>query len=493
MDPKHLGTLRTLGEIIEYLQGSTASSSAASESSAAGVAPAGLPSSVTETGTVSKAAVGRFALRVVPAPAAGLGLAGLGQARRIAITEDGRGVAGALAKLFQTAGYAAEAATAVPNDADAVISLAALRPAADESAAIAVNREAFAHAQAVAGRFSGDDVRGIFVTVQDLGGDFGLASLGQNLDRIDVYRGGVAGLAKTAAREWPGAVVKAIDVAGRGRSPEEVARALFDELTAGGLETEVGLLEDGSRVTLKSYADELNDFSESGDFVNQNSVIVATGGARGVTAHTLVALAKNFRPRLALLGRTPLVEEAENLRGITDDARLKRALLEAAKSRGEKLTPVDLNREAGRIQANRDIRKTLEALRAAGSEARYFACDVKDEVQLGKVLDEIRSAWGPVTGLLHGAGVLADKLIAEKTSEQFDRVFDTKVEGMRTLFKATKDDPLSYICFFSSVAARAGNAGQCDYAMANEILNKVAGVEARRRGPDCLVKSMNWG
>lgn len=31
------------------------------------------------------------------------------------------------------------------------------------------------------------------------------------------------------------------------------------------------------------------------------------------------------------------------------------------------------------------------------------------------------------------------------------------------------------------------------YAMANEVLNKVALVESRRRGERCVVKSLGWG
>src|SRR5262249_46250115 len=45
----------------------------------------------------------------------------------------------------------------------------------------------------------------------------------------------------------------------------------------------------------------------------------------------------------------------------------------------------------------------------------------------------------------------------------------------------------------SSVAARMGNPGQADYAMANEVLNKVAAGEAHRRGPGCVVKALGWG
>ena len=46
---------------------------------------------------------------------------------------------------------------------------------------------------------------------------------------------------------------------------------------------------------------------------------------------------------------------------------------------------------------------------------------------------------------------------------------------------------------FSSVAARTGNLGQCDYAMANEVLNLVAASERARRGAACAVRSIGWG
>ncbi len=106
---------------------------------------------------------------------------------------------------------------------------------------------------------------------------------------------------------------------------------------------------------------------------------------------------------------------------------------------------------------------------------------------------KLRADWGDIAAIVHGAGVIADKRVTEKTSEQFDRVFDTKVEGLRTLLAATASDPLTLLCVFSSVAARSGNIGQIDYAMANEVLNKVAVAESRRRGGACLVKSFGWG
>jgi Flp pilus assembly protein CpaB len=94
---------------------------------------------------------------------------------------------------------------------------------------------------------------------------------------------------------------------------------------------------------------------------------------------------------------------------------------------------------------------------------------------------------------VHGAGVLADRLIAEQTDEQFDRIFNTKILGLRTLLEGLASDPLAILCMFSSVSARCGNNGQSTYAMANEILNKVAWAESRARGGKTLVKSLGWG
>jgi len=67
------------------------------------------------------------------------------------------------------------------------------------------------------------------------------------------------------------------------------------------------------------------------------------------------------------------------------------------------------------------------------------------------------------------------------------------VSPERLLLDATADDPIGVLSVFSSVAARYGNRGQSAYAMANEVLNRVAQAEAQRRGDACIVRSMNWG
>jgi hypothetical protein len=138
------------------------------------------------------------------------------------------------------------------------------------------------------------------------------------------------------------------------------------------------------------------------------------------------------------------------------------------------------------------VRATLADLERAGATVRYAALDITDRTAVERELARVRQEWGPVTGVIHGAGVLADKRIADKTDDQFDRVYATKVAGLRALLDATASDPLELLCVFSSVAARYGNPGQCDYAMGNEVLSQVAAAEQRRR-PSCRVRAIDWG
>ena len=105
----------------------------------------------------------------------------------------------------------------------------------------------------------------------------------------------------------------------------------------------------------------------------------------------------------------------------------------------------------------------------------------------------MRQTFGPIVGVVHGAGVLADKRLEDLDAEQFVRVFSTKVVGAEALLDATSSDDLRFISLFSSIAARAGNPGQAAYAAANAVLESIAARESARRGADCVVRAFGWG
>ncbi|MFB7456883.1 SDR family NAD(P)-dependent oxidoreductase [Streptomyces sp. NPDC056188] len=443
-----------------------------------------IPAMRTESG--QETALTRLVPRAVESPASGLATAGLLDGPLV-VTGAGpqdAPLTGLVARKLAEHGVDATATAEVPEGARGVIHLGGLTESGAPDEAREVHRSVFRAARTVAAQAA--ERGGLFVTVQDTGGDFGLG--GHAPDRA--WLGGVAGLTRTAAKEWPGASVKAVDCERGGRSDEEVAEAIVRELLEGGPDLEVGLRADGTRTTLLAVPAPVTP--DGTRRITPESVIVATGGARGVTAAALLDLARTHRPRIVLLGRTAPSPEPEGLASAADEPALTRLLAERSAGDAADSSPARIAARAREILAAREVRATLAALEEAGSPVRYVWVDVRDEDAVAAALRDVRDAWGPVTGIVHGAGVLADKLIADKTDEQVESVMSTKVDGLRTLLAATADDPLDVICLFSSVAAVFGNAGQSDYAMANEILAQVASAEQVRR-PGCLVRCVAWG
>jgi acyl transferase domain-containing protein len=471
VDAAEMAKLQTLGQVVDHLRASLPGGQGATT-----VSPPELSLQAPE----ETPALGRWILELVPAQAQGFSAPGLAPDAPITIAPPGP-LADALVRAFGAQGLTARAA-----ESDAGASVLVLVHGTLDGEPDPALKAAFVAARTSAPKLGKDG--GLLVTVQDTGGDFGLGGS----DRAEF--GGLAGLAKTAAQEWP-AATKAIDIQRGERSVDEIADAIVSEMMRGGIEPEVGLQFDAqqgrwNRLMPTSVP---RAVAPTAPVIDRDTVIVATGGARGVTAACLVALAQSRGGRYALLGRTPLAEEPAAVRGITDDAGLKRALLTAAQQKGgPPPTPAELGRQVAAVQAGREIRETMARLVGAGASASYVPVDVNDPAAVEAALASIRQSLGPIGAVVHGAGVLADKLIAEKTDEAFDRVYQTKVAGLRTLLSATQDDPLKAILLFSSVAGRCGNRGQVDYSMANEVLAKVAAREAARR-PDAIVRALQWG
>lgn len=396
----------------------------------------------------------------------------------VAVVGSHTGRVEALVAALRKKGIAAQAGSS--EKTSGYIFLDGLEPVEEAEQTRGMLLSAFALAQQAAR----NDAARLFVTVQDTGGAFGLEGI------ANPAAGALAGLAKTADLEWSQIAVKAIDLEVAGREPSLLATALVDELLSGAGDVEVGLRADGQRICLRSELSPLPASTSAP--LEKGAVVLCSGGGRGVTAATMIALAERCsESHFVLLGRTQLQREPAACHGVDGDAALKRALLVAAKESGQLPKPAELGKQVRRILAQREIRSTLKAIEAAGCSADYLAVDVTDAADLASQLARVRSQHGPVRCLVHGAGVVADKAIADKTSEMVERVLAPKLDGLEALLNATQNDPLDALVLFSSVAARTGNVGQCDYAMANEWLNKRALFEAKKRG--VCVKSLNWG
>src|SRR5690606_41941917 len=101
-----------------------------------------------------------------------------------------------------------------------------------------------------------------------------------------------------------------------------------------------------------------------------------------------------------------------------DEAASQRARL-AHRFAGERPAPRAVRAACAEVLARREIRGTLAAIEAAGATAIYRAVDARDPGAVRAAIEEARAAHGPVRGIVHGAGVLRDRRIEDKSDEDF--------------------------------------------------------------------------
>ncbi|MEV5874880.1 SDR family NAD(P)-dependent oxidoreductase [Streptomyces sp. NPDC052101] len=313
---------------------------------------------------------------------------------------------------------------------------------------------------------------------------------------------GLDGLFRSVGREYPDLSARVVAVADA--SPAAVADAVLAELRAPGADPVVLRTAAGARQGLALRPAPLGPLAATGAGpagpgaaeaaalgLDRDSVVLLVGGARGITARFAATLAAACRCRIELLGRTPAPTAPEDPHTVAARTPVElRAALAAGPGAPK---PAEINRAAELILAQREIAATLAELGALGSEARYRSVDFRQRDAVLQAVKEIHAEHGRLDGVVFAAGVIDDRLIADKTPESFQRVYGTKTAGAAALFAALDDLPgtPAFTVLFGSIAAVLGNRGQADYAAANDALETLGADWAARTGARAL--TVHWG
>jgi acyl transferase domain-containing protein/NAD(P)H-dependent flavin oxidoreductase YrpB (nitropropane dioxygenase family) len=320
-----------------------------------------------------------------------------------------------------------------------------------------------------------------------LGGLFGRE--GTAAPELSLVSGAVGAL-KSLREEREGLRVKAVDLDTR-RTAAEMAADLLSEIELEGGRQEVGYPE-GRRTIFRSVAETVSTDADR-EAALSNLVVLATGGARGITAEVLRELARPGNT-LALTGRSALVaEEPVELAALPDADSLRKHFVAQVRGGVLKLTPGEIQRRVQQSLDQREMRANVADLRAGGATVEYHAVDVTDEAAISALVADLRQRHGRIDGVVHGAGVIEDKRLADKKSDSWSRVVDTKVIGLLLLQKHLDPATLKFFTVFSSVAGRYGNSGQSDYATANELMNRLCMSLQARWGERVAVSALCWG
>ncbi len=303
-------------------------------------------------------------------------------------------------------------------------------------------------------------------------------------------QGGAVGLLKSFYQERSGLRVKAVDL-DPSQNSGAIAMDLLSELELVGGRQEVGY-PDGQRTIFKTVLAPVDTQEEWMGSI-RNIVVLATGGARGVTAEVLRELALPGNT-LVLTGRSSLPEhESEDLHSLSTSVALRQHFISEARNGSLQLTPAEIGRKVQSILAAREMRLNIEDFRQSGATVEYFSVNVTDHDSMLQLLDNIYGKYGKIDGVVHGAGVIEDKLLADKSSDSWSRVVETKIIGLLLLQKYLRSESLRFFSVFSSVAGRYGNSGQTDYATANEFMNRLCCQLSKKWGNKVIVKALCWG
>nr|WP_102363721.1 type I polyketide synthase [Vibrio cyclitrophicus]PMF38305.1 beta-ketoacyl synthase [Vibrio cyclitrophicus] len=352
---------------------------------------------------------------------------------------------------------------------------------------------AFLFAKHLNGQLNAISGRSVFFTLSRIDGGFGYLDAKQ-LANAELNQAALSGLTKTLSHEWSNVFCRALD-ADASIDARHLAEAITGELFDIDTNTvEIGLshAENGEsgRATLIAATPGAAQTKNTGAQLTKSDKVLVTGGAKGVTFECALTLAKQCKSHFILAGRSKHITSAELPQWAQgkQEKELKPAAIAHLQATGDKPTPKKVDALLKPVLSSLEINAALAAFNEIGASAEYLSLDVSNHESVAKTL----ANFDGITGLIHGAGVLADKHIQDKTLDELNMVYGTKVGGLEAVLGGLDSSKLKLIAMFSSAAGFYGNTGQSDYSMSNEILNKAA-LQLSARNPQAKVMSFNWG
>jgi acyl transferase domain-containing protein/NAD(P)H-dependent flavin oxidoreductase YrpB (nitropropane dioxygenase family) len=271
-------------------------------------------------------------------------------------------------------------------------------------------------------------------------------------------------------------------------SADEVANITLNEILNPDTPSEI-VYKDHKRQVMELVPSQLiTGLEESHIKLDKNGVVLALGGAQGITSELITHFAKDYPCTYILVGRS--ADPRTQKQGPAASLQTKEEIRNFLIKQGDIKRPAEIEQETSRIYKNNQITSTITTLEESGSTVVYESLDLRNADGFSSFINNVYKQYGRIDGVVHGAGLLDDKLFQNKTSESFGRVFDTKVIPLRALAEQLRPDT-QFVILFSSIASVYGNRGQTDYAAANSVLDKYAwALQKKIKGK---VMSINWG
>lgn len=307
-----------------------------------------------------------------------------------------------------------------------------------------------------------------------------------DVEMLRLYQG-YSGFFKSLDREYENTKCRLVSLETM-MSAEEVANITLNEILNPDTPSEIIYHGNKRQIMELIPAELITGLEDSHIQLDKNAVVLVLGGAQGITAELMIHFAKDYPCTYILVGRSADPKSA--VQGKAASLKTKDEIRSYLVQQGEFKKPAEIEQETARIYKNNQILNSMAMLENGGSEVVYESLDLRDEDGLSRFVDSVYQKYGRIDGVVHGAGLLEDKLFHSKTSASFERVFDTKVTPLRVLAEKLRAET-QFVILFSSIASVYGNRGQTDYAAANSVMDRYAW--ALKQKIDGKVLAINWG
>ncbi|MDD2753094.1 MAG: SDR family NAD(P)-dependent oxidoreductase [Candidatus Portnoybacteria bacterium] len=280
--------------------------------------------------------------------------------------------------------------------------------------------------------------RRLLRTIKQESFNLALVSIGQR----SFYAAGCASFLKSVKKESPGIFFKHIHFNQNNNLKELVDLVEKEMRDSSGADI---LYQDGRRfkAVLKRAAE-----TKSAD-LNEKSVVVAIGGAKGIAFSLIKNISRQYRPTIYLIGKSPSNNEV--------------------------------------------VRANVAELKKINPEIYYETLDAVDIEALNKCFSKINDKHQKIDLVINGAGVVKIGFLKDKTNEEINYEFGNKVyPAFNVLHLALKYRP-KRIINFSSVISKYGSAGQSIYTSANALISRLteeAGLILKNLGSSAV--TIHW-
>ncbi|MCY1042211.1 SDR family NAD(P)-dependent oxidoreductase [Corallococcus sp. bb12-1] len=302
--------------------------------------------------------------------------------------------------------------------------------------------------------------------------------------------GAAGGFVKCLKRELPDARCKVVDLDPRESSAW--VEQLWTELVGADQDVETAY-SGGRRYVFRDIETPLVTDTTAMS-IKPGSVVLVSGGGRGVVYHCAKLLAQVTGARVIITGRTVPPNGNEEWLTVADKdlPAYRMGFVKRYMAAHPGATPVQGMRAFDSdIARRRELHRNLEDCRSLGIRLDYKVCDMTEPAAVRSLLAGVRQQYGRIDGIVHGATIEESKSLPMKSAEVVVRTLASKAHLWQLLAQETWKDELQFFINFGSGSGRYGNQGQTDYSAANALVAKAGLVYGALR-PGVRSVTIDW-